>query len=65
MAVWCYYLSDGSNALNPGGFEPDGSPTGLGSTATYDPIILPKGLWTRSKPLPQIQHTIVLNKMKR
>ena len=44
-------LGDGSGAPSLGGLRLDGSPVPLGSTATHDPITLPKGLWARWKPL--------------
>ncbi|BDR92811.1 RNA-guided endonuclease InsQ/TnpB family protein [Vulcanisaeta souniana] len=44
-------LGDGSNAPSLGGSSVDGSPVPLGSTATHDPITLPKGLWARWKSL--------------
>ncbi|ABW01676.1 RNA-guided endonuclease InsQ/TnpB family protein [Caldivirga maquilingensis] len=44
---------DGSSAPSPGGLPHiDGSPVPLGSTATHDPITLPKGLWARRNSLP-------------
>ena len=43
---------DGSNAPSPVGLSPlDGSPVPLGSTATHDPIGIPKSLWARRKSL--------------
>ncbi|RLE69587.1 MAG: transposase, partial [Thermoprotei archaeon] len=43
----------------------DVRPAPLGSTATLDPIGIPKSLWARWKSLPQIQEAIVLNRVKR
>ena len=55
VACWNLLLKalrgDGSNAPSPAGHSLDGSPVPLGSTATHDPITLPKGLWTRWKSL--------------
>jgi len=42
---------DGSDAPSFIGLNVDGSPMPLGSTATHDPITLPKGLWARWKSL--------------
>ena len=56
---------DGSNAPSLGGHNLDGSPVPLGSTATHDPIGIPKSLWARWKSLPQTQYAILLNRMKR
>ncbi len=59
------YLGDGSRAPSPIGHSLDGSRILFGSTATHDPITLPKGLWVRWKSQPQIQFAIILNRMKR
>ena len=42
---------DGSNAPSPVGHKLDGSPVPLGSTATHDPIRVPKPVWARWKSL--------------
>jgi len=69
VACWNLLLKalrgDGSNAPSPVGHNLDGSPVPLGSTATHDPIGIPKSLWARWKSLPQIQYATVLNRMKR
>jgi len=70
VACWNLLLKalrgDGSHAPSPVGHLPlDGSPIPLGSTATHDPIGIPKSLWTRWKSLPQTQFAIILNRMKR
>ncbi|WP_233417981.1 hypothetical protein [Desulfurococcus amylolyticus] len=44
-------MSDGSSAPSPGGLKVDGSPVPLGSTATYEPIVITRDLWARWKPL--------------
>ncbi|MCD6428312.1 MAG: transposase, partial [Desulfurococcales archaeon] len=71
-AVACWNLllkalrGDGSNALSPVGRSSlDASRIPFGTNATHDPITLSLRLWARRKSLPQIQHAIVLNKMKR
>ena len=56
VACWNLLLKalqgDGSNAPSPvGRVFLDGSLVPLGSTATHDPITLPKGLWARWKSL--------------
>ncbi len=56
---------DGSIAPSPVGHNLDGSLVPLGSTATHDPIRIPKSLWARWKSLPQTQFATVLNRMKR
>ncbi|MET1128336.1 MAG: IS200/IS605 family accessory protein TnpB-related protein, partial [Thermoproteota archaeon] len=51
VAVWNLLFKalrgDGSNAPSPVGHNLDGSPVPLGSTATHDPIGIPKSLWAR------------------
>jgi len=42
---------DGSNAPSLGGFDVDGSPVPLGSTATHDPTGIARPLWARWKSL--------------
>ncbi len=59
VACWNLLLKtlrgDGSIAPSPVGYALlDGSPVPLGSTATHDPITLPKGLWMRWKSLEGI-----------
>jgi len=44
-------LGDGSTAPSLGGCCVDGSPVPLGSTATHEPIGIPKSLWARRNPL--------------
>mgnify|MGYP000008675540 CR=1 FL=1 len=56
---------DGGYASSPIGLDVDGRAVPLPSTATHDPIALPKGLWTRRKSLPQKQNATISNKMKR
>jgi len=56
---------DGSIAPSSVGLNVDGSSVPLGSTATNEPIRIPKSLWARWKSLPPIQYATVLNKMKR
>ena len=69
VACWNLLLKalrgDGSNAPSPAGLNVDGSPVPLGSTATHDPIGMPKSLWARWKSLPQTQFATILNRMKR
>ncbi|MEB3851193.1 MAG: transposase [Desulfurococcales archaeon] len=70
VACWNLYLKalrgDGSIAPSPIGLVPlDGSPVPLGSTATHDPIRVPRPVWARRKSLPQTQFTTILNRMKR
>ncbi len=59
VACWNILLKaltgDGSYAPSPIGLNVDGRLVPLASTATHDPIALPKGLWTRRKSLPQKQ----------
>ncbi len=43
----------------------DGRGVPFSSTATHDPIGIPKSLWARWKSLPQTQFAIILNRMKR
>ncbi len=60
------YLGDGSHAPSLGRLiSVDERLIPLASTATHDPIVLPRGLWTRWKPLPLMQFTTILNRMKR
>ncbi|MEM1611026.1 MAG: hypothetical protein QXQ57_05225 [Sulfolobales archaeon] len=40
-------LGDGSAAPSPGGPILDGSPMPFGSTATHEPIEIPRSLWAR------------------
>ncbi|MEM1610366.1 MAG: hypothetical protein QXQ57_01820 [Sulfolobales archaeon] len=40
-------LGDGSTTPSPGGPTLDGSPMPLGSTATHEPIEIPRSLWAR------------------
>ena len=60
-ALW----GDGSIAPSPVGHNLDGSPVPLGSTATHDPIGIPKSLWARWKSLemtlnnPNLQEMIL------
>ena len=69
VACWNLLLKalrgDGSFAPSPVGYNLDGSPVPLGSTATHDPIGIPKSLWARWKSLPQTQFATILNRMKR
>ncbi|MCE4625909.1 MAG: IS200/IS605 family accessory protein TnpB-related protein [Desulfurococcales archaeon] len=70
VAVWNLLLrarqGDGSRAPSPGGrLILDGSLVPLGSTATHDPIGIPKPLWARWKSLPLRRNATILNKMKR
>jgi len=70
VACWNLLLKalrgDGSNAPSPVRYIIlDGSRIPFGSTATHDPITLPKGLWARWKSLPQTQFASILNRMKR
>ncbi len=44
-------LGDVSTALSLGGLVVDGGPVPLGSTATHDPVGIPKSLWARRKSL--------------
>ncbi|MCC6047431.1 MAG: transposase [Desulfurococcaceae archaeon] len=44
-------LGDGSSAPSLGGFNLDGSPVPLGSTATHDPILITHEVWARWKSL--------------
>ncbi len=44
-------LGNGSNAPSLGRVVVDGSPVPLGSTATHDPIRVPKPVWERWNPL--------------
>ncbi|MEM1610427.1 MAG: transposase [Sulfolobales archaeon] len=50
-SLWNLYLrarpGDGSAAPSPGGLNLDGSPVPLGSTATHEPIGIPRSLWAR------------------
>ena len=59
------HLGDGSCAPSLGGLILDVTRMPFGSNATHDPIGISKSLWARWKSLPQIQKSIVLNKMKR
>jgi len=69
VACWNLFLKalrgDGSIAPSPAELNVDVSRMLFGTKATHDPIALPRGLWTRWKSLPQIQHATVLNKMRR
>ena len=57
---------DGSHAPSPiGSMLVDGSRIPFGSTATHDPIGIPKSLWARWKSTPQIQYATNPNRMKR
>jgi len=47
-------LGNGSHAPSLGGLSLDGSPVPLGSTATHEPIGIPKSLWARWKSLLQV-----------
>ncbi len=59
-------LGNGSNARSLGRLIPvDGRLIPLASTATHEPIGIPKSLWTRRKSLPQTQIAAILNRMKR
>jgi len=56
VACWNLFFKalrgDGSNAPSPVGLVPlDGSPVPLSSTATHDPIQVPKPVWARWKSL--------------
>ena len=55
VACWNLFLKalrgDGGHAPSPVGHNLNGSPVPLGSTATHDPIGIPKSLWARWKPL--------------
>jgi len=42
---------DGSSAPSLSGLDLDGSPVPFGSTATHDPIEIPRSLWARWKSL--------------
>ncbi len=69
-AVWNLLLKarlgDGSHAPSLGGLiTVDGSPVPLGSTATHEPIGIPKPLWARWKSLPQIPKAAIFKKMER
>jgi IS605 OrfB family transposase len=59
------HLGDGSSAPSLGEPILDGRCIPFTSTATHEPTGIPKSLWARWKPLPQIQKAIVLNNMKR
>ncbi|RLI73844.1 transposase [Archaeoglobales archaeon] len=69
VACWNLLLKalrgDGSFAPSPVGRNLNGRLVPLASTATHEPIGIPKSLWARWKSLPLIQHATVLNKMKR
>jgi hypothetical protein len=47
-------LGNGSNAPSLGGLNLGGSPVLLGSTATYDPIVVTRALWARWKSLDAV-----------
>ena len=56
---------DGSSAPSPVGHNfLDGCLVPLGTTATHDPITLPKGLWARWKSLPQTYYVTISNRTK-
>ena len=70
VACWNILLKalrgDGSSAPSPVGHTfLDGRAVPLPSTATHDPIGIPKPLWTRWKSLPQTRFATILNRMKR
>ena len=50
---------DGSNAPSHSGSKLNGSPMPLGSTATHEPMRIPRSAWTRWKPLD-----VTMNKNK-
>jgi putative transposase len=47
-------LGNGSNAPSLGGLKVDGGPVPLGSTATHDPTVVTRALWSRWKSLEGI-----------
>jgi len=67
VAVWNLLLKalrgDGSSAPSPAGSNLDGSPVPLGSTATHDPIGIPRSLWARWSSLGAAMNTHELTKM--
>ncbi len=60
------YLGDGSHAPSLGRLiSVDVSSIPLGTKAIHDPTVLPRGLWTRWKSLPQTQFATIINRTKR
>jgi len=61
VAVWNLLLrarlGDGSAAPSLGGFNVDGSPVPLGSTATHEPTGIPRSLWARWNSLDATMKT--------